>query len=159
MVRSFQLYHCENKFSAISWWDQVFSYIMARTNFQLSQGENKFSAVSWWEQVTFWWYGDDFCFVLYQHAELILIVLAHWNNSPHIFSFSLKLHAVRDTASTDFIAFGITRPGLEPRIYYTWDKQANIKQLHRRGGFILLVFAFKIVSDDTANHPIWFHLL
>jgi hypothetical protein len=50
---SFQLYHGENKFSAISWREQVFSYIMERTSFQLYHGENKFLAISWREQVTF----------------------------------------------------------------------------------------------------------
>jgi hypothetical protein len=47
----FQLYHGENKFSAISWREQVFSYIMERTSFQLYHGENKFLAISWREQV------------------------------------------------------------------------------------------------------------
>ena len=40
------------------------------------------SASSWREQTKFQWYDDEVRFVLDQHAELDVIVLTHWNNSP-----------------------------------------------------------------------------
>jgi hypothetical protein len=68
------------------------------------------------------------------------IVLAHWNNSlrinmfshPDIFSwfqanqsllFLLNAGCLgeKQYISAYFIVFGLTRPGLEPRIYQTWD--------------------------------------
>jgi hypothetical protein len=44
----------------------------------------QFSAISWREQVNFQWDDDEVRFVLDQHAELVFIVLAHWNNSPRV---------------------------------------------------------------------------
>jgi hypothetical protein len=48
-----QLYHGKNKLTAISWQEQVNSYIMARTSEQLYHGKNKSTAISWQEQVKF----------------------------------------------------------------------------------------------------------
>ena len=31
----------------------------------------------------------------------------------------------REETHTNFIVFGLTWPGLEPKIYHTWDMQAN----------------------------------
>jgi hypothetical protein len=89
---SFQLYHDENKFSAISWREQVFSYIMERTSFQLYHGENKFLAISWREQVTF----DEKMkmFALYKVNTLswIIIVPVHWSNSQFL---EMSFHSVQ----------------------------------------------------------------
>ena len=49
-----------------------------------------FSAKSLREQVNFQWDGDEVRFVLDQQAELIFIVLAHWNNSPLV---DMSLHS------------------------------------------------------------------
>jgi hypothetical protein len=49
-----------------------------------------FSAISWQEQVNFQWDGDEILFVLDQQAELVFIVLAHWNNSPRV---DMSLHS------------------------------------------------------------------
>ena len=48
---------------------QVSSYIMVRTSFQLYHGENKFPAISLWEQVNFQWDDDEVRFVLDQQSE------------------------------------------------------------------------------------------
>ena len=42
--------------------------------------------------------------------------------------FTLMLNAMclsREETNTNIIVFGLTWPGLEPKIYHTWDMQAN----------------------------------
>ena len=73
----------------------------------------------------------------------IFIVLAHWNNSPQV-NMSLHSHTLfwfwadqsfalssqccmlsGEATNTNFIVFGMTRPGLEPTIYRTQGEHAN----------------------------------
>ena len=44
---------------------------------------SNFSAKSW-REVTFSWDDDEVRFVLDQHIELDLIMLAHWNDIPRV---------------------------------------------------------------------------
>ena len=91
-------------------------------------------AISWREQVTFWWDDDEVCFVLDQPAELDLysvssltqqsagrhvVPLGHiilipsqtvFHRSPYCCMLS------GETTNTKFIVFGMSQPGLAPRI-------------------------------------------
>ena len=86
--------------------------------FQLYRGENKLI-----------FYEMMMMFTLYNTLSWISIVLAHWSNRPRK---DMSLHSdtlswfranqsllSREATNINFIVFGLTRPGIEPRIYRT----------------------------------------
>jgi hypothetical protein len=105
--------------------EQFFSCIMARTSY---------ISMRWW------------CLLCTRPTDLVglLIVLAHWNNSPRVDMWcSTKTHnsnsepinlcpysliwcAKRKDANTNLIVwFGLTWPGLKSMIYHTWGEDRN----------------------------------
>ena len=104
-----------------------------------------FSAISWQEQVNFQWNDDEVSFVLDHHAELDIVLHVarwQWHNSlcisvPLLYSLSLHLDTVSwfwanqslpfllnatclaEKQQIPILVFGLTRPGLEPKIYMT----------------------------------------
>jgi hypothetical protein len=104
---------------------------------------NANSAISWQEQVNNQWDDDEVRFVLDQHAELDFNSSSslkqqsagrHVTSLGHIilipsqpvFAFTPSCSVLSGEATkTNFIVFGLTRPGLDPTIYCTWDEHAN----------------------------------
>ena len=43
-----------------------------------------------------------------------------------------------EATNTNFIVFGLTRPGLEPTSYHTWGKHANL----------YITYAISMLEDD-----------
>ena len=101
------------------------------TPIQLYHGENK---------LLLQWDDDEVCFVLDQHAELEFYSASSLKqqlrvdmslHSDTLFWFRanqslLFLRMFREEATnTNFIVFGLTRPGLEPNIYHTRGENAN----------------------------------
>ena len=104
---------------------------------------SNFSAISWREQVNFQWDDDEVRFVLDQHAELDLYSASSLKQqsagrhvaplghiilipSQPVFALSPECCVLSGEArNTNCIAFGLTRPGLEPAIYRTRGEHAN----------------------------------
>jgi len=104
---------------------------------------NNISAISWREQVNFQLNDDEARFVLDQHTELDfysasslkqqsadrhVAILGHIILIPSqpVFALSPKCCVLSGEATnTNFIVFGLTRPGLERTIYRTRGEHAN----------------------------------
>ena len=100
-------------------------------------------SISWREQVNFQWDDDETRFVLDQHAELDFnsvnslkqqSAVRHVDPLGHIilipsqpvfalFPYCCVLSG--EATNTNFIVFGLTRPGLEPTIYRTRGEHDN----------------------------------
>jgi hypothetical protein len=129
---------------------QFFSYIMARTSYFSMR----------------WWSGSlctrPTCLVGF------FIVLAHWNNSPEremvphsgthypqipsqpVFALSPKSYMFSGEATnTNFIVFGLTRPGLEPMIYHTRGEHANHYTTNAVSAIIWTEFAMGTTVSKT----------
>ena len=103
----------------------------------------QFSSISWREQVNFQWDDHEVRFVLDQHAELDFCSasslkqqsagrhgapLGHIILIPNQAVFALSPYCCvvsGEATNTNFIVFGLTRPGLEPTIYRTGGEHAN----------------------------------
>jgi hypothetical protein len=102
---------------------------------------NANSAISWREQVNFQWDDDEVRLILDQHAELDCYSASslkqqsagrHVAPLEHIILISSKpVFAISpcvlsgEATNTNFIVFGLTRPGLEHTFYSTRGKHAN----------------------------------
>jgi hypothetical protein len=125
-------------------------------------GEYCFSAISWREQVTFWWV-DDVCLVLDQHADLDFHRLAHWNNSTRV-DMPTRIHySDSEPASLcsyslmlvlNFTVFDLTWRALNPRStttrgehanYYTTDVATNMSC----NTCVLRIFLFQSCTSKT----------
>jgi hypothetical protein len=85
----------------------------------------QFSAISWREQVNYQWDDDEVRFVLNQHADMSLHSdTLFWFRANQSLLFLLNAYS-REATNTNFIVFGLTRPGLEPTIYHTRGEHAN----------------------------------
>ena len=126
---------------------QFFSYIMTRTSYNFQR--------------------DDYevHFVLEQHAQLDLYSATslkqqssdrHVTSLGHIiqanYSFSKCCMLSGEATNTNFIVFGLTRPGLEPTIYYTRDEHTN----HYATDAFTSVGIFDLQSNDLQQR---FYLL
>jgi hypothetical protein len=102
------------------------------------------SAILWWEQVNFQWDNDDEVrFILDQHAELDLYSASSLKQqfacrhvaplghiiliqSQPVFALTPECRVLSGEATnTNFIVFGLTRPGIEPTIYHTRGDHSN----------------------------------
>jgi hypothetical protein len=106
---------------------------------------NANSAISWQEQINFQWDDDEVRFVLDQHAELDFHseqqsmgrhVTPLWHIIPipsqPVFALSPSCCVLSGEArNTNFIVFGLTRPGLEPTICRTQGKHTNHYSIRR----------------------------
>ena len=91
---------------------------------------SNFSAISWREQVNFQWDDDEICFVLDQRAELDFYSassLKQQSAGRHVAPFGhiIQIPSQPEATNTNFIVFGLTRPGLEPTIDHTRGEHAN----------------------------------
>ena len=86
---------------------------------------------SWQEQVNIQW--DDVPFVLDQHANLDFYSansLKQQSTGRHIAPLGhiiliLSQPVCREATNSNFIVFGLTRPGLEPTMYSTRGEHVN----------------------------------
>ena len=101
---------------------------------------SNFSAISWREQVNFQWDDDGVRIALYEHAEFDCYCASSLKQQ------SADKHVVNSDAvswlwanqPTNFIVFGLTRPGLEastititpPMRFQTIDKLTNFTVIH-----------------------------
>jgi hypothetical protein len=97
--------------------------------------------MSWREQITF----DELIIIsalCYTNTLSWIFVLSHWNNSPRedmvfhsesrtpyaeseITSLCSIYLFLGEATNTNFVVFGLTRPGLEPTIYRTQHEHSN----------------------------------
>jgi hypothetical protein len=115
----------------------------SRPNWRSEWLLNANSAIFQLSQVNFQWDDDEVRFVLDQHAELDFYSASSLKQqsagrhvaplghiilipSQPVFALSPLCCALSGEATnTNFIVFGLNRPGLEPTIYHTRGKHAN----------------------------------
>ena len=56
---------------------------------------------------------------MFFHSDTILML------SQHVFDLTPKCYVWRKTANTNFVVFGLTRKGLNPRSTTLWGKHAS----------------------------------